>query len=121
MTVSYNQETGVTEFQPPSMQDEEDEEEKPLLNESEQCDEASNKMAIISKVHMYVMNCRSVKQTAQHLLYAPLCSACYTIAEVLLHMCNYVLVKFDHEITRLYMYTCISVCVRFFEDIAQVR
>ena len=32
------------------MQDEEDEEEKPLLNESEQCDEASNNMAIISKV-----------------------------------------------------------------------
>ena len=53
MTASYNQETGVTfnlEFQPSSMQDEEDEEEKPLLNESEQCDEASNNMAIISKV-----------------------------------------------------------------------
>ena len=59
------------------------------------------------------MNCRSVKQTAQHLLYAPLCSACYTIAEVLLHMCNYVLVKFDHEITRLYMYMYKCMCEIF--------
>ena len=70
------------------------------------------------------MNCRSVnfcKQTAQHLLYAPLCSACSTIAEVLLHMCNYVLVKFDPEITRLYMYMykCTYVCNVL--RIAQVR